>query len=316
VFNADAVTFAAIESEVDYISESSAQTDGNLASTINQYTHTDRYSYILEIDKDGKIIGGEWYGSSKTNHPDFLWLPTGVSGASVAGGKITYANVKALIDESVTDVGTGTGGGDKIVKETGTIVKGAFKVFGPYNVAAGSTLTADMTGTGDADLYGRKGLAPTLTQYDCRPYKNGTAEACAVAGPGSVYIAINGYAATSNYDLIIKFKEASGTPPPPPPPPATITHLDVGGEVALNAMKMFELTVPAGAKIQIATTSAKDIDLYVAFDTAPTTSAYVARGYTATGNETVTVTAPSTGKLMIGVHGYEAASFTLKTSSL
>jgi len=315
VFNADAVSFAFIESEVDYISESSAQTDGNLSSTINQYTHTDRYSYVLELDKDGKIIGGEWTGSSKTNHPDFVWLPTGPGTTSVAGGKITFANVKSLIDESVTEPGNGNGG-DKVVKESGTIAKGALKVFGPFNVAAGSTLTAEMTGTGDADLYGRKALAPTLSQYDCRPYKSGSVESCAVAGPGSVFVAINGYAATSNYELTIKFKEASGTPPPPPPPPATITHLDVGGEVTLNAMKLFELAVPAGAKIQIATTSAKDIDLYVNFDTAPTTSAYLARGYTASGNETVTVTAPSNGKLMIAVHGYEAGSFTLKTSSL
>lgn len=317
VFNTDAVSFVYVESEVDYISESSAQTDGNLSANINQYTHVDRYSYVLELDKEGKIIGGEWTGSSKTNHPDFVWLPTGAGTTSVAGGKITYANIKSLIDESVTDPGTGGGGGsDKVVKETGTIAKGAFKVFGPFNVAAGSTLTADMTGTGDADLYGRKALAPTLSAYDCRPYKNGSVESCSVAGPGSVFIAINGYAATSNFELTIKFKDASGTPPPPPPPPATITHLDVSGEAALGEMKMFELAVPAGAKIQIATTSAKDVDLYVNFDTAPTTSAYMARGYTATGNETVTVTAPSNGKLFIAVHGYEAASFTLKTSSL
>ena len=138
-----------------------------------------------------------------------------------------------------------------------------------------------------------------------------------IVGPATVYVAINGYAATSNYELTIKFKEASGTPPPPPPPPpATITHLDVTGEVALGEMKMFELAVPAGAKIQITTASAKDIDLYVNFDVAPTASAYMARAYTASGNEMLSVTAPSNGKLMIAVHGYEAASFILKTTSL
>ena len=177
-------------------------------------------------------------------------------------------------------------------------------------------LNGRLTGTGDVDLHVRKGLAPTLSVYDCRPYKSGSVESCAVAGPGSVFVALNGYAATSNYTLTIKFKEASGTPPPPPPPPASITHLDVTGDVALGAMKVFELAVPAGAKIQITTTSAKDIDLYVAFDLAPTTTAYLVRGYTASGNETVTFTAPSNGKVMIGVHGYEAAGFTLKTSSL
>lgn len=36
---------------------------------------TFRYNYILETDANGEIIGGEWVGSSKKNHPDFLWIP-------------------------------------------------------------------------------------------------------------------------------------------------------------------------------------------------------------------------------------------------
>ena len=31
------------------------------------------YDYIVEGDSSGKIIGGEWLGSSKTDHPDFAW---------------------------------------------------------------------------------------------------------------------------------------------------------------------------------------------------------------------------------------------------
>lgn len=33
-----------------------------------------RYSYILEGDGAGNIIGGEWLGGSKFDHPDFIWL--------------------------------------------------------------------------------------------------------------------------------------------------------------------------------------------------------------------------------------------------
>ena len=43
-------------------------------------------------------LGGEWVGESKQSHPDFLWLPTGVAASTVAGGAISYANVKALMD--------------------------------------------------------------------------------------------------------------------------------------------------------------------------------------------------------------------------
>lgn len=31
--------------------------------------------YILELDYSGRIIGGEWIGSSKNNHPDLFWKP-------------------------------------------------------------------------------------------------------------------------------------------------------------------------------------------------------------------------------------------------
>ncbi|MBX7097969.1 MAG: pre-peptidase C-terminal domain-containing protein [Myxococcaceae bacterium] len=317
VFNKDAKTFALVDTDVSYIGEASSNQDGNLSSTIDRYTHSDHYQYVLELDAAGKIIGGEWVGDSKTLHPDFVWLPTGVATQSVAGGAITYAQVKSLFDESVQEAPPpgGTDGGVKTQTLTGTVAKNELKLFGPLNVAAGTTLTADLTGTGDADLYAKKGLAPTLTSYDCRPYKTGTAENCAVAGPGSVYVALNGYAATSTYTLTIKYTEASGTPPPPPPPPATITHLDVTGDVAQGAMKTYELTVPAGAKVRVATTSTKDVDLYVQFATAPTTSAYLKRAYTASGNETLEVTAPSSGTLVIGVYGYVAASFSLKTST-
>lgn len=33
------------------------------------------YEYILELDIKGKIIGGEWLGRSRTEHPDFIWRP-------------------------------------------------------------------------------------------------------------------------------------------------------------------------------------------------------------------------------------------------
>ena len=33
------------------------------------------YDYFLELDIDGTIIGGEWYGRSKKKHPDFIWRP-------------------------------------------------------------------------------------------------------------------------------------------------------------------------------------------------------------------------------------------------
>ncbi len=313
VFNDKAAKLYKVHTDVDYISESSASTDGNLAASINSYTHTDRYDYILEVDAAGKIIGGEWLGASKKSHPDFLWLPIRATSTSVAGGKITFANVKAIYDLSMADSTPPTTGADKVVDESGTVAKSEWKQLGPYNVAAGATFTAVMTGDGDADLYVRKDAAPTAASYDCRPYKSGTAEQCSIVGPAKVYVGVNGYAATSKFALKITYKEGTGTPPVDPPP-ATVTHLNETGSVAQGELKVFSMDVVAGKKVLVRTTAQADIDLYIMMGAAPTTAAYTMRGYTSSGNETIAYTPTSSGKLYVGVHGYAASAFTLKTA--
>ena len=204
VFNANARSFAYVQSEVKYISEAAAEQDGPLRSVIDRYTGVDRYEYVLELDTAGKIIGGEWVGSSKVAHPDFVWLPTGVGASSVAGGAITYANVKSLVDES-NGGGGGGGGTEKTVNASATVAMGELKLFGPYDVSSGGSFSVAMTGDGDGDLYVRKGAAPTTTTYDCRPYRSGSTESCTAAGPGGVYVGVHGYAASSTVALVIKY---------------------------------------------------------------------------------------------------------------
>jgi hypothetical protein len=314
MFNPLAKKLLKTHMDVDYISESSASTDGHLGASINSYTHQDRYDYILELDGDGRIIGGEWIGASKKMHPDFAWLPTGIGATSVAGGKITYANVKQIYDMSMQTPGGGTTGPVRTVNDAGTVVKGAWKHLGPYNLAAGENFTAVMTGEGgDADLYVRKGAAPTATAYDCRPYQNGTNEQCTIVGPGTVYVGVQGYATTSTYALKITYTEGTGGGTNPPNPPV-FAHLNQTGSVAQGALKVFELPMPAGKKVTIRTASSADVDLYIQFGAAPTTSAYIARGYTSSGNEAVTYTATSNGTLYVAVHGYAAGSFTVKSA--
>jgi hypothetical protein len=96
-FNPAAVRFAEVKMDLHYISESSPAR-GNHVSTIDQYTRTDHYHYVLELDADGTIIGGEYVGDSRSAHPDFLWLPVGSPLGEVAG--IRYNEVKSLLDES------------------------------------------------------------------------------------------------------------------------------------------------------------------------------------------------------------------------
>lgn len=96
-FNEQARQVVHVALEARYIGESPASQDGNLRAQIDRYTGTDRYEYVLELDDSGRILGGEWVGDSKRNHPDFLWLPLSRTGTA-AEDLITYQNVRRLVD--------------------------------------------------------------------------------------------------------------------------------------------------------------------------------------------------------------------------
>ncbi|PJK00648.1 peptidase S8 [Lysobacteraceae bacterium NML91-0213] len=75
-----------------------------------------------------------------------------------------------------------------------------------FNVPAGaSNLSFAMSGgTGDADLYVRRGAAPTTSVYDCRPYRTGNNESCTFASPqsGTWHVTVRGYSAYSGVSLV------------------------------------------------------------------------------------------------------------------
>ncbi|MGE5184760.1 MAG: PPC domain-containing protein [Acidobacteriota bacterium] len=91
------------------------------------------------------------------------------------------------------------------LKDHGTVARGATKTWTTPTLEAG-TYEFDLTGTGDADLYVRIGSPPTLSKYDCRPYLNGSAETCTVtlSQPAPIGVMVNGYAASSTFDLVGK----------------------------------------------------------------------------------------------------------------
>jgi len=79
--------------------------------------------------------------------------PIRASATTVAGGKISYANVKTIYDLSMQDGTTRLPAArSRTFDAADTVVKSAWKQYGPFDVAAGTTLTAVMTGDGDADL--------------------------------------------------------------------------------------------------------------------------------------------------------------------
>lgn len=80
-----------------------------------------------------------------------------------------------------------------------SVAKDSRVEFQPLSVVSGSSLRVAMTGNGDADLYVRFGSLPTLTEFDCRPYTNGSTETCTLDVPSTAseaYIMVHGYAAS------------------------------------------------------------------------------------------------------------------------
>lgn len=78
--------------------------------------------------------------------------------------------------------------------ETLAVAKCDFTQFGPYIAGAGK-VKVTMRGTGDADLYVRRGSAPDTEAYDCRASGGDSDETCTIDGDGPVYVAVFGAAA-------------------------------------------------------------------------------------------------------------------------
>ena len=59
-------------------------------------------------------------------------------------------------------------------------------------------------GTGDADLYVRRGSTPSTTRYDCRPYLDGNTETCTINNPvagSTYYIRVRAYRSFSGVNM-------------------------------------------------------------------------------------------------------------------
>ena len=144
-------------------------------------------------------------------------------------------------------------------------------------------------GSGDADLYVRKGSEPTTSSYDCRPYKNGNSESCSFSAPdkGTWYVMLRAYDAFSNVRLIAEWDEFVGSCTPGGGSESGLAD-STGGQ------KVFYVDVPACAtelKVSLGEGSG-DADLYVRFGSEPTTFSYDCRSWAVGNNESCTFAPP------------------------
>ncbi|DBA01865.1 TPA: hypothetical protein N0F65_006013 [Lagenidium giganteum] len=100
-FNDDAKKVAYVETEIAWIFERE-DNRAYVPDHIEDATHYELYTYVLELDDDDEIIGGEWVGESRAKHPDFLWLTTDrASRDEVTGFGLSNADVQELLEMSV-----------------------------------------------------------------------------------------------------------------------------------------------------------------------------------------------------------------------
>lgn len=84
-----------VKTSVDWVYNVPRNTWEPVLGTSNQKTIRRTYDYYLDLNKDGRIIGGEWVSSTR---PDFLWLEKKVSNF---GG--LFSKLGELIDDAVVE---------------------------------------------------------------------------------------------------------------------------------------------------------------------------------------------------------------------
>ncbi|KAL4111657.1 hypothetical protein PRIC1_003335 [Phytophthora ramorum] len=100
-FNSAAERIMYMETSVSWMIETFE--DGGLVASgrAASYMTSKTYSYLLELDNDYNILGGEWVGDSDLDHPDFLWFPKARPDLSVVTeAGLNYQNVRTLLDKA------------------------------------------------------------------------------------------------------------------------------------------------------------------------------------------------------------------------
>ncbi|UGB38838.1 M4 family metallopeptidase [Frateuria soli] len=251
---------------------------------------------------------------------DFNNGACGVESAATALGFSSSDVVAAFTQVGVTcPSGGGGGGGSTVELQNGVAVTGVSGSSGQdhdylIKVPAGaSNLVMSISGgSGDADLYTKFGSAPTLSSYDCRPYKAGNSESCTVSSPqaGTYYIKVHGYSSYSSVTVKASYTTGGGGG-------GTSDSVNLPTVTTGNWSSTYTETVQAGHTATFAISGGTgDADLYVRAGSAPTTSSYNCRPYKTGNNESCTFTPSTTTTYYIKVRAYQTFSGVTLTETM
>ncbi|MEW6981708.1 S8 family serine peptidase [Colwelliaceae bacterium 6471] len=124
----------------------------------------------------------------------------------VAYSAFTGVSLTGAYTEPSTGGGGATGGSASVTDIS--ISRRAWKYY-TIDIPAGMSTLDFVTsgGTGDADMYIKRGSQPTSSSYDCRPYESGNEETCSFTNPvaDTWHIGIYGYSAVSGLNLDVTY---------------------------------------------------------------------------------------------------------------
>ncbi|HLL20693.1 MAG TPA: pre-peptidase C-terminal domain-containing protein [Kofleriaceae bacterium] len=281
---------------INYRAQLVSMDTGNNATPVAKFTSSANNLVVAftdtSTDSDGTIASHAWTfgdgGTSTTKNPSHTYATAGTYTVTL---KVTdNAGAVATKSASVTVTsGGGGGGGSGTALASGVAVgglaaaKGAQLAFYIDVPAGASSLTIRSSGgTGDADLYIKRGAAPTTTSFDYRRYLTGNTETVAIQNHTAAryHVVLRGYAAFSGVSLVATVVSSSGG----------FADTKPNLSAASSASKQFSFEVPAGAtNLTVAIAGGTGgADLYVKRGSTPTLTSYDHRPFLQGNAETVT----------------------------
>jgi serine protease len=304
------------------------------------------YGTCLDIYAPGSSITSAWYTSNSATN---TISGTSMAAPHVAGVAAVYLNqtpsmtpaqVTGMLSSrassgKVSDAKTGSpnsllfslegdGGGcgtncpppaetqlldEKTVSTTGA--QGSETYYFIDVPANASSLAVTLAGgSGDADIYVSQGVKPTLSSYQCRPYKSGNNESCNFTNPaaGKWYVMVQGYSAYANANLTADYAVGGGT---------SCTGSDclvngvprTGLSGASSSQTFYKVVVPANNTLNVAMSGGSgDADLYVKAGSQPSTASFDCRPYKNGNNETCSFTPTVETTYHVMLRGYTSYS--------
>jgi len=183
------------------------------------------------------------------------------------------------------------------------LARGASKT-GIYTATVAGDLTFKTTGTGDIDLYVKKGAPASRTSFDAKSESASASEQVkiTVAKGDQVHYLVYGYSAGSANLVVTSPDETAG---------GGVETLVPSGAIARGASKSGFFTSPVTGRVTFRSRGTGDVDLYVKRDVAASKTTFDAKGEGPTATEDVAIDVTAGQKVHYFLYGYTAATASL-----